>query len=103
MLYKTIIAAFVVSSGDALRIEGLSTRRAVIGTASALLVPLAAFAEEGKLKRAGDAEIYARADDGKLSAARVRTLILIKQPLNCTTHLRVAPASPDQVCSSAGD
>ena len=27
MLYKTLIAAFVVSSGDALRIDGLNTRR----------------------------------------------------------------------------
>ena len=77
MLYKTIIAALVVSSGDALRLDGvLNTRRAAIGTAASALslVPLAAFAE---LKKAGDAEIYKRADDGKLNAARVRPLISI--------------------------
>jgi bifunctional DNA-binding transcriptional regulator/antitoxin component of YhaV-PrlF toxin-antitoxin module len=69
MLYKTLIAAFVVSSGDALRIDGLNTRRSAVTSAAAAisLVPLAAFAE---LKKAGDAEIYKRADDGKLNAAR---------------------------------
>ena len=30
MLYKSLIAAFVVSSGDALRIDGLNTRRAAV-------------------------------------------------------------------------
>ena len=70
MLYKSLIAAFVVSSGDALRIDGLSGRRSVVTSAAAAasLVPLAAFAE---LKKAGDAEIYKRADEGKLNAARV--------------------------------
>jgi hypothetical protein len=132
MLYKTLVAAFVVSSGDALRIDGLNSRRAAItSAASALsLVPLAAFAElkqagrhlwtafmdrlaaRGKRRtdsqmghrsfqkftryglatsppqmhwqcvpsflsplQAGDADIYARADSGKLNAARVRTLV----------------------------
>eukprot|EP00964_Phaeocystis_antarctica_P102997 scaffold68303_cov48-Phaeocystis_antarctica.AAC.1 len=71
MLYKTLVAAFVVSSGDALRIDGLNTRRAAIASAASALslVPLAAFAE---LKQAGDAEIYERAREGKLNAARVR-------------------------------
>ena len=70
MLYKSLIAAFVVSSGDALRIDGLSGRRSVVtnAAAAASLVPLAAFAE---LKKAGDADIYKRADEGKLNAARV--------------------------------
>ena len=71
ILYKSLIAAFVVSSGDALRIDGLSGRRSVVtnaAAAAASLVPLAAFAE---LKKAGDAEIYKRADEGKLNAARV--------------------------------
>ena len=74
MLYKTLIAAFCISSGDALRIDGLNTRRSAVTSAAAAisLVPLAAFAE---LKKAGDAEIYKRADDGKLNAARVRTPI----------------------------
>lgn len=72
MLYKTLIAAFVVSSGDALRLDGLSGRRSVVTSAAAAasLVPLAAFAE---LKKAGDADIYKRADEGKLNAARVST------------------------------
>ena len=54
MLYKTLVAAFVVSSGDALRIDGVNTRRAAIASAASALslVPLAAFAE---LKQAGDA------------------------------------------------
>ena len=79
MLYKTLIAAFVVSSGDALRIDGLNTRRSAVTSAAAAisLVPLAAFAE---LKKAGDAEIYKRADDGKLNAARVRTPISANCP-----------------------
>merc|ERR1719424_434408 len=57
MLYKTLVAAFVVSSGDALRIDGLNTRRAAVSAAA-------------ELKKAGDADIYARADAGKLNAAR---------------------------------
>ena len=69
MLYKTLIAAFCISSGDALRIDGLNTRRSAVTSAAAAisLVPLAAFAE---LKKAGDADVYARADAGKLNAAR---------------------------------
>merc|ERR1740138_981801 len=45
------------------------TRRAAFAKAASLapLVPLAAFAD---LKRAGDAELYKRADEGKLNAAR---------------------------------
>ena len=93
MLYKTIIAAFVVASGDALRIDGLKTRRAVIGTAASALslAPLAAFAEQEKLKKASDAEIYARADDGKLKADKVLTLLSIQRLLACSTP---APATP---------
>jgi hypothetical protein len=64
MLFKTIIAAFVVSSGDALRMDGLNTRRAAIASAASAMMPLAAFAVT-------DAEIYQRADQGKLNAARV--------------------------------
>jgi hypothetical protein len=73
MLHKTLVAAFVVASGDALRIDGLSNRRAVVGTAASALslVPLAAFAEPEELKKASDAEIYARADEGSLISARV--------------------------------
>jgi hypothetical protein len=71
MLYKLIVAASLIASGDALNVPvaGMS-RRAAFAKAAALipLVPLAAFAE---LKQASDAEVYGRADAGKLSAARV--------------------------------
>ena len=80
MLYKTIIAAFVVSSGDALRIDGLNTRRAAIASAASALMPLAAFAVT-------DADVYKRADEGKLNAARVRMLLSTQQPLSCTATL----------------
>ena len=92
MLYKTLVAAFVVSSGDALRIDGLNTRRAAVSAAASAvsLVPLAAFAE---LKKAGDADIYARADAGKLNAARVRPLVSIHWPI-IPTPRRHCPISP---------
>ena len=71
MLYKLIVAAALIASGDALNVPvaGMS-RRAAFAKAAALipLVPLAAFAE---LKQASDAEVYGRADAGKLNAARV--------------------------------
>jgi hypothetical protein len=68
MLYKLVAALAIVQSADALNIGGMS-RRTAIAKAAALapLVPLAAFAE---LKKAGDAEIYKRADAGNLNAAR---------------------------------
>ena len=90
MLSKTIIAAFVVASGDALHVDRLKTRRAVIGTAASALslAPLATFAE---LKKASDAEIYARADAGKLKAAKVLTLLSIQRCLACST---LGPATP---------
>ena len=92
MLYKTLIAAFCISSGDALRIDGLNTRRSAVTSAAAAisLVPLAAFAE---LKKAGDADIYARADAGKLNAARVRPLVSIHWPI-IPTPRRHCPISP---------
>ena len=71
MLYKIIVAASLIASGDALNVPVVSMpRRAVFAKAAALipLVPLAAFAE---YKQASDAEVYARADAGKLNAARV--------------------------------
>jgi hypothetical protein len=70
MLYKVLAAAFLVANADALKINPAGmTRRAAVGAAAAVLplAPLAAFAE---LKRAEDADIYARADAGKLNAAR---------------------------------
>jgi len=70
MLYKLVaMAAFLVCT-DALKIDANMGRRSVVAKGAALgaLAPLAAFAE---LKKAGDAEIYKRADEGKLNAARV--------------------------------
>jgi hypothetical protein len=71
MLMRLIVAAALIASGDALNVPvvGMS-RRAAFAKATALipLVPLAAFAE---YKQASDAEVYGRADAGKLDAARV--------------------------------
>jgi hypothetical protein len=66
---RLIVAAALIASGDALNVVGMS-RRAAFAKAAALipLVPLAAFAE---LKQASDAEVYERADEGKLNSARV--------------------------------
>ena len=93
MLSKAIVAAFVVASGDALRVDGLHTRRTLIGTAassdaSALsLVPIAAFAEG--LQKASDAAIYARADANELKVATVRAPVSILRRLVPT----LAPAA----------
>merc|ERR1719460_891470 len=65
------LVLLIVSSVAALRVNpaGMSRRAAVNAAASVLpLVPLAAFAE---LKQASDADVYARADSGKLNSARV--------------------------------
>merc|ERR1719199_2357154 len=69
MLYKIIVAAILIASGDALKVGTGMARRAAFAKAASLapLVPLAAFAD---LKRAGDADLYKKADDGKLNAAR---------------------------------
>ena len=71
MLYKIIaMCALLVASGDALNLGASVSRRGLMAkaaSASAALVPLAAFAE---LKKAGDADIYKRADEGSLNAAR---------------------------------
>lgn len=58
MLYKVIAAALLISSGEALKLNtvGLS-RRAAVGKAAALAVPLVA-APAFALERAADAEIY---------------------------------------------
>jgi hypothetical protein len=70
MMYKIIACALLVASGDALNLGASVSRRGLMAkaaSASVALAPLAAFAE---LKKAGDADIYARADKGKLNAAR---------------------------------
>jgi len=70
MLYKVIAAALLISSGEALKLNtvGLS-RRAAVAKAASLAVPLAA-APAFALVREADADLYKRADEGKLNAAR---------------------------------
>lgn len=70
MIYKLIAAALLVSSGEALKINAGMSRRAVAAKAASFAVPLAATPAFAELKRAADAEIYKRADEGKLNAAR---------------------------------
>jgi predicted transcriptional regulator len=72
MLYRILVACLLVSA-SALQVgpTAVSGRRAALAKAASLAataVPLAAFAE---LKQASDADVYARADSGKLNAARV--------------------------------
>ena len=60
MIYKVLAAAVLLSSAEALKLNGIGmTRRAAFATAASLAVPLApampAFAE---LMKQGDAEIY---------------------------------------------
>ena len=91
MLPKAIVAAFVVASGDALRVDGLHTRRTLIGTAASSaatalsLVPLAANAG---LQKASDKEIYARADSNELKVEIVRTPVSILRRLVPPSRLR---------------
>lgn len=62
MLYKVVLAIFLVATGDALKVGPTTTRRmAARAAASAALLPCAVFAD---LKRAADAELYKRADEG---------------------------------------
>ena len=90
MLPKAIVAAFVVASGDALRVDGLHTRRTLIGTAASSaatalsLVPLSSSA----LQKASDAEIYARADSNELKVEIVRTPVSILRCLVPPSRLR---------------
>ena len=72
MLYKMIAAALLVSSGEALKLDGMGmgmSRRAAVAKAASLALPLAAMPAFA-LNRAEDAEIYKRADEGKLNAIR---------------------------------
>merc|ERR1719198_1066302 len=56
MLYRiAVLAAMLFASSDALKIPGAMSRRSVFA----------------KLKQASDADVYARADEGKLNSARV--------------------------------
>jgi len=70
MLYKAILACFLVASGDALKVGTTGGRREFLAKAAYMvpLIPLSAFAEQKK--GANPADIYARADEGGLNAAR---------------------------------
>ena len=60
MLYKMIAAALLVSSGEALKLDGMGmgmSRRAAVAKAASLALPLAAMPAFA-LNRAEDAEIY---------------------------------------------
>ena len=69
MIYKLICAALLISSGEALKVATGVSRRAAIAKAGSIALPmvvLPAFA----LNRAADADIYKRADEGRLNAER---------------------------------
>ena len=70
MLYKLLIGALIVVSGDALKIGAgtAASRRAVLLGAC---MPLGASPAFAALKQASDGEVYKRADMGQLNAARV--------------------------------
>ena len=74
MLFKVLCATLLISSGEALKVSAGVSRRAAIAKAASVALPFViapAFAEEDrKLKRAGDSDIYARADAGTLMADR---------------------------------
>ena len=70
MLFKMIAASLLVSSSEALNLGGGMSRRAALAKAASVAAPLVAMPAFAELQRAGDAEIYARADAGKLNAAR---------------------------------
>jgi len=69
MLYKAILACFLVASGDALKVGTTGGRREFLAKAACMvpLIPLSAFAEQ---KKSNPADIYARADAGSLNPAR---------------------------------
>ena len=74
MLFKVLCATLLISSGEALKVSAGVSRRAAIAKAASVALPFViapAFAEEDrKLKRAGDSDIYARADAETLMADR---------------------------------
>ena len=70
MIYKLICAALLVGSGEALKVGATGvSRRAALAKAASIALPLAA-SPAFALNRAEDAEIYKRADEGKLNAIR---------------------------------
>ena len=77
MIYKVLVAALLIASTHALKVNagGMSRRSAISKAASlaSLAVPVATFAEDvpvRELKRPRDGDIYSRADSNKLNAAR---------------------------------
>ena len=99
MLRRLLVPVLLVALADALKV-GTISRRALLGKATAAGVlaaaPLAAFADEAKpeLKQASDAEVYERADQGKLGVGRVITraeqgnLVVGKGALPCAARQR---------------
>ena len=71
MIYKLVCAALLVGSGtEALKVGATGvSRRAALAKAASIALPLAA-SPAFALNRAEDAEIYKRADEGKLNAIR---------------------------------
>lgn len=69
MLYKLICAALLISSGEALKVSTGVSRRAALAKAASIALPMAA-SPAFALVRDGDADIYKRADEGKLTATR---------------------------------
>jgi hypothetical protein len=70
MLYKIIAAALLIATGESLKINAGVSRRAAVAKAASLALPFVAMPAFAELKKAGDGEIYKRADEGKLNAAR---------------------------------
>jgi len=72
MLYRIIVSAFLIGSGDALRVDATGmSRRAILGNAAALAPALIAAPAFAELKQASDGDVYKRADEGMLNPARV--------------------------------
>lgn len=69
MIYKLICAALLISCGEALKIPAVVSRRTAITQAASIALPMVA-SPAFALNRAEDADIYKRADEGKLSAER---------------------------------
>ena len=70
MIDKLLVAAFFIASIEALEINACISRRAAVAkvaSLASLAAPVAACAE---LQQASDAEVYWRADQNKLNAAR---------------------------------
>ena len=96
MIYKLICAALLVGSGEALKVGATGvSRRAALAKAASIALPLAA-SPAFALNRAEDAEIYKRADEGKLNAIRA---IERAKDGNLGRHQRHGEPPPPQIAS----